>query len=425
MRLSIYIKNAWRMMLANRLFSAIYICGTALAIATTTLFALIYYVKVAPIYPEFNRMKTYYLRSVENGEKGSVRKSINNPSYPLVRDHLRKLESASVVSAEISGWDDYVQLAGDDREIKVELKFTDPEFFKLYEYDFLEGRPFTAEEFDGGVLTGVISERLSRDIFGTETGIVGRTFSVNYQEYRVCGVFREGSQLLPDSYAQVILPLTTAEDYDEEYRPFIGGVSVTFVSDDGVALKEEIDEIARKFNSSSADYEVGFLDLPRSHIVSVFNSGFQDDFVPVSSVVKKNLLILLVLLLIPALNLSGLISSRMDMRSSEIGIRRSFGGTRFQLLKQVLWENLVLTIFGGIAGLVIVWLGILTSAGQLLTLLDNNSYNQILSYNITPEILYAPAIFIVAFMLCVVLNILSALVPAWFSLRRPVISNIE
>ena len=59
MRLSIYIKQAWRMMLANRLFSAIYICGTALAIATTTLFALIYYVKVAPIYPEFNRMKTY------------------------------------------------------------------------------------------------------------------------------------------------------------------------------------------------------------------------------------------------------------------------------------------------------------------------------------------------------------------------------
>ncbi|MDE5625827.1 MAG: FtsX-like permease family protein, partial [Muribaculaceae bacterium] len=128
---------------------------------------------------------------------------------------------------------------------------------------------------------------------------------------------------------------------------------------------------------------------------------------------------------IPALNRSGLMSRRMDMRSSEIGIRRSFGGTRFQLLKQVLWENLVLTIFGGIVGLVIVWLGILTSAGQLLTLLDNSSYNQILSYNITPEILYAPAIFIVAFMLCVVLNILSALVPAWFSLRRPVISNIE
>lgn len=371
-------------------------------------------------------MKTYYLRYIENGEKGSPRKNVSSPSYPLVRDHLRKLKSASIVSAETSGWDDYVQLPGDDREIEVDLKLTDPEFFKLYEYDFMEGRPFTAEEFDGGVLTGVISDRLAMDIFGTDTGVVGRTFSLNYQEYRVCGVFREGSQLLPDSYAQVILPLTTEEDYDEEWRPFVGGVSVTFVSDDGKALKEEVDEIARKFNSSNPDYEVGFLDLPRSHIVNVFNSGInQDEFVPIRSVVKKNLLILLVLLLIPALNLSGLISSRMDMRSSEIGIRRSFGGTRFQLLKQVLWENLVLTISGGVVGLVIVWLCIIFSSGQLLTLLDSNNFNEVVSINLTPEILYAPVIFIVVFLLCVVLNILSALVPAWFSLRKPVISNIE
>ena len=416
MKMLFYIKQAWRMMLANKLFSAIYICGTALAIATTTLFA--------PIYPEFNRMKTYYLRYIENGEKGSPRKNVSSPSYPLVRDHLRKLKSASIVSAETSGWDDYVQLPGDDREIEVDLKLTDPEFFKLYEYDFMEGRPFTAEEFDRGVLTGVISDRLAMDIFGTDTGVVGRTFSLNYQEYRVCGVFREGSQLLPDSYAQVILPLTTEEDYDEEWRPFVGGVSVTFVSDDGKALKEEVDEIARKFNSSNPDYEVGFLDFPHSHLVEVFNPDYRE-LVPIQSVVKKNLLILLVLLLIPALNLSGLISSRMDMRSSEIGIRRSFGGTRFQLLKQVLWENLVLTISGGVVGLVIVWLCIIFSSGQLLTLLDSNNFNEVVSINLTPEILYAPVIFIVVFLLCVVLNILSALVPAWFSLRKPVISNIE
>lgn len=163
---------------------------------------------------------------------------------------------------------------------------------------------------------------------------------------------------------------------------------------------------------------------PHSHLVEVFNPDYRE-LVPIQSVVKKNLLILLVLLLIPALNLSGLISSRMDMRSSEIGIRRTFGGTRFQLLKQVLWENLVLTISGGVVGLVIVWLCIIFSSGQLLTLLDSNNFNEVVSINLTPEILYAPVIFIVVFLLCVVLNILSALVPAWFSLRRPVISNIE
>ena len=46
-----YFKQAWRMMRQNKLFSAIYIGGTAIAIATTTVFAVIYYVKLAPIYP--------------------------------------------------------------------------------------------------------------------------------------------------------------------------------------------------------------------------------------------------------------------------------------------------------------------------------------------------------------------------------------
>lgn len=414
-------------MLASKLFSAIYVFGTALAIATTTLFALIYYVKVAPVYPESNRLKTYYLQYVENGDKDSEWKNVNNPSYPFVRDYLYNLKSASIVSAYANGgWDgDYVQLDGDDREIEVTVIRTDTAFFRLYEYDFLEGRPFTQEEFDSGVFSAVISDRLAMEIFGTAKNVVGKTFTFDYVKSRVCGVIREGSQMLPDSYAQVILPLTTVEDYDWESRPFVGGVYVTFVSDDGEALKKEIDEIARKFNSSSDGYEIGFLGQPYSHVFMAFNPNSYRETVSVKSILKKNLIVLLVLLLIPALNLSGLISSRMDMRSSEIGIRRSFGGTRWQLLKQVLWENLVLTLMGGVIGIVIVWGCLLSSSGRLLTLLDGKVYQELSTINLTPEILYAPVIFLVTFMLCVILNLLSALVPAWLSLRKPVISNIE
>ena len=45
----------------NRLFTGIYIAGTALAIASTTIMAIIYYVKIANIYPETNRDKICYL----------------------------------------------------------------------------------------------------------------------------------------------------------------------------------------------------------------------------------------------------------------------------------------------------------------------------------------------------------------------------
>ncbi len=51
-------------------------------------------------------------------------------------------------------------------------------------------------------------------------------------------------------------------------------------------------------------------------------------------------------LLVPVLNLSGLNSSRMEKRSSELGIRKAFGATRTVLIQQLVTENFLLTFFG-------------------------------------------------------------------------------
>ena len=54
----LYMKQAWNLMKQNKLFTGIYVVGTALAIATTMIMAIVYYVKIAPIYPEVNRDRT-------------------------------------------------------------------------------------------------------------------------------------------------------------------------------------------------------------------------------------------------------------------------------------------------------------------------------------------------------------------------------
>ena len=50
-----YFKQAWTMMRQNKLFTSIYVAGTGLSIAFTMVLFIIYYVKFAPIYPEYNR----------------------------------------------------------------------------------------------------------------------------------------------------------------------------------------------------------------------------------------------------------------------------------------------------------------------------------------------------------------------------------
>ena len=57
----LYLRQALHMMKEEKLFSGIYIAGTALAIAFTMVMAIVYYVKLAKIYPEVNRDKMVYI----------------------------------------------------------------------------------------------------------------------------------------------------------------------------------------------------------------------------------------------------------------------------------------------------------------------------------------------------------------------------
>ena len=135
---------------------------------------------------------------------------------------------------------------------------------------------------------------------------------------------------------------------------------------------------------------------------------------------------LLVLLLVPALNLSGMIASRMESRLAEMGVRKSFGAGRGKLLGQVMWENLLLTLLGGVLGLLIAWLAIYAGREWLFFLLDDfaEAVPQDANAYVSGEMLFAPLVFLCAFVLCVLLNLLSALLPAWLSLRKPIIHSL-
>ena len=67
-----YLRQAFAMMREERLFSSIYIVGTALAIAFTMVMAVVYYIKLAPIYPEPNRARTVYFEQSRTAQGRSI-----------------------------------------------------------------------------------------------------------------------------------------------------------------------------------------------------------------------------------------------------------------------------------------------------------------------------------------------------------------
>lgn len=430
--LKLYFKQAIELLRQHKLFSGIYIFGTALAIASTTIMAVVAYVGIAPLYPDVNRENVYYVNHVCVKKKNDRGMTVSSYSIKGVNEWFYTLKNKKEVSAEI-GYVGRTKVKSTEATTDLFGRYTDPSFFRIYQFNFVAGRPFSASEFEGKMKRAVISDRGARDLFGSIDGAIGKTIVVNKKEFTVCGVFEEPSMVMEDSYAGVILPYTTYDGYDDindVLSPYLGQFKFRILVENeqqANALRTELAEILRRYNSANDDVEIdkSYTDLTSATRTSEGLGEWSGFFSSVGG--KISIVVLFILLLIPALNLSGLIAGRMGSRSLELGVRKSFGATRGKLLRQVLWENLLLTVFGGMVGFVLSWIVIyfckdwvfITSSVILDEMIGN------VDVKLSAEMIFAPAVFLFAFMACVVLNVMSAYIPARNALRRPIVESLN
>lgn len=429
--LKMYFRQAIELMKQNKLFTWIYILGTAIAIATTTIMAVLLWVKVAPLYPEYNRDRIYYLENITftNEKRFS---SGSGLSLQAVNDWMYPLKNAEVVSAEYEGRQsilgyEVTNETGND-VFNFSGKAVDCAFFKIYFYKFIEGKPFSESDFESGIKSAAISDNVAAQLFGSYLGAVGKKVWIDNMEYTVCGVFEEPSKIMSESYAQLLIPFTCLSDVENNGQcPQSGSFKIKILCKDAKqaeAMEAEVKEIERKHNASVSGDElrVEFLHYPVSSVEKIVNEGKKEftmkDFIETFG------LIFIVLLFVPALNLSGMITGRMERRMLELGVRKSFGATRGALLSQMLWENFILTIVGGVIGLVMTCVVLFLCRGWVFSLLDMGG-NSIGDVHITSEMLFSPVVFLFSFLVCVILNFMSALIPAWRSLRRPIVDSLN
>ena len=423
-----HIRQAWQLLRQNKLFSTIYIVGTALAIASTTIFAIIYYVKLTPVYPESNRYRMATIDRVEQKDDWSSMQS--SLSYSSIGQFKNNLKSAELISAYQRLWGGNRMTFNDGRRDRnVTLRPTDTAFFKIFNYDLLAGAPFSDVDFESGVRKAVISDRLAEEVFGSVDEAVGKTVTVDFRKYDVCGVIREGSAINRHSFADVIIPYTVFDNYAGNNDPdtYTGKYKILLLTDDLPAVQAEIKEMERKYESSHPGKELNFWNQPQSAAIDALGIDPVDEDFDLGKFVRYNFLVLLTLLLVPALNLSGMIAGRMESRSGELGVRKSFGATDGSLMSQVLWENLILTVIGGAIGLGLTWITLSTDATFVLSIIGEKwfDFNSAATVRLTPDMMFAPAIFLFAFGVCIVLNLLSAALPAWLALRRPIVKSLK
>lgn len=418
---------------ANPGFTSLYIGGVAFAVAFTMIFAIIYYVHLAPLYPEYNRSTTYYISNltVRNDKTNSMGQS--SVGLPFIREFVENSENIeySTIVYQKQG---FIQPPDQSGDIVVNIIDTNPDFFKLYSYEFVAGRPFNEAETESAINSIVVDTSVANRLFGSPEQAVGKEISITYKPYRIVGIVRDGNPVAYLSYANVFCPYTIRTKSDNaslkgDKRDYLGDYSVPIKFKDrrqAERFRAELTEKVRRANAAdSTGQRLKIQSAPISHTMRILSQRTNGDDLSMTEYLKPLLITLLVLLIIPAINISGMIGGQMDRRLAEIGVRRSFGATRGHLTRQVMFENLILTLFGGLVGFIIAWLIIVFGRNMLLKLIIPTWECIDAPAEISAEMMFAPLIFIAALLLCLLLNLLSAYIPVRLSLRRPIISSLN
>ena len=427
-----YLQQSFMMLKQQPLFSCFYIVATGLAISMVMVLAVLYYIKIGDIYPETHRSRMLVASSAHmQYTKDTDWNTTWKFSIPFVKDCFYSLEGVEAVTAvsDADSW--FVKVGNVKRPLSALVKLTDTGFWKVFDFSFIYGQPFTDADFQSGMRTAVISEDMARRVFG-KGDAVGEDIKLNYTDYRVCGVVKSPSYAMKLSYAQVWLPYTCQPAYvrDNNQWGVIGPFQVAVLlpsAADADRVKLQVDEYVRKFNTlPHDDYHLVMHGQPYLYWKTLFYVNDMDDL-DFFVIVRQMGLWLLMLLLVPALNLSGMISSRMERRLPEMGIRKAFGATGERLFSQIVWENLLLTCLGGIMGLILSFSMVYFAKSWLLTMLDGGTQPlpDSVQMSITTDMLFNPTLFAVTFVVCVVLNLLSALIPTCVALKKDIVYSLS
>ena len=419
-----YIKQAFYQLKENRLISIVCIVGTALAICMIMVIVLTLQVRIKDCVPEVNRSRSLYVKAMSvRDKKAHSNIASSQMSVTTARECFKSLttpEAVAVVS--INGKMRASAPAGP--RMSVDEMQTDEAFWQVFGFEFLHGKPYTKADFDSGLSKVVISASVARKLFGV-TDVAGRTIQLNKADYTISGVVKDVSKLATASYAQVWVPYTSTDIASLSWRDnTMGAMRVIILAhsaDDFPAIRAEVEKFRLIYNAKLKNSEMIYRGQPDTQFAYIYRHWGAD--VDMNQIVRRLVIIILILLIVPAINLSSMTLSRMRKRMSEIGVRKAFGATANELLHQVFWENLILTLLAGILGLILSY-----SATFLLnSFLFGNSENVILTgeTSLAMDMLFSPLTFLVAFCFCLLLNLLSAGIPAWRVSRMNIVDAIN
>lgn len=258
-----------------------------------------------------------------------------------------------------------------------EIYGTDGEYFAdVFDAYPKEGRMYDEQDIEAREKVAVIGVNIVDELFGA-TDPIGEYVKISNHRFRVVGIFpKKGQVVFSNVDDLVIVPHTTAQTYltgDDSYFEFL-------IQAESVEL---VDRTA--YDVEQTMYEVYDIDDPDD---APFKVQTQQGLVEQISVIVNILTIFLsavvgISLVVGGVGIMNIMLVSVTERTREIGLRKALGATEKDISDQFLYESVMLTSFGGIAGIVI---------GTLMSMLISVGIAQFALTNWTFEFSFGGAI---------------------------------
>ena len=393
-----YFKITLRSLLKKPAYSFINIGGLAIGIASSILILL--WLADEYSFDRFHKNYTSIYKLYQSQQWAEGISTANSMPY-LLKDVIQE-KSSQIKNVVMTNWGEGNLLqVGEKRLSKMGLSATE-DFFKVFSFNMIKGDPNTAL---AGSTSIVITESTAKSLFADRDPINQFIKVDNGQELKVTGVIKDVPPQSSFSF-DYVLPFAYYESTQfwisnakkgwdnnsfQMYVQLQAGASEAIVNN-------SIQNILKDNNPKAPTAKLFLHPASKWRLYSNFengeNTGGMIDYVKLFTAIS------IFVLLIACINFMNLATARSQTRAREVGIRKSVGSRRKEIIFQFLGESLLITFISFLSAIVLV---------ELLL----PGYNLLVDKNISID--YSnPLIWGAAISLVLVVGILSGSYPAFY-----------
>jgi len=356
---------------ANKLRSSLTMLGVIIGVAAVIAMLAIGNGAQESIIGEIEGIGTNLL-FIRSGGDARVTEPLTLGDMEAIGDSLQA-PSVAAVASSVSG---YAEITFGGESVNTSVVGATTEYLTVQNLNLSEGELITEQHLNGLSSVVILGSEVAETLFDRTESLVDETVRINGQPFRVIGVLEaQGGSAFGSSDNQVLIPLTTSlvriqsrSNRDEVDMIYASASS----SDDVTKATDEISEILRDRHRT----DVGEDD---------FSIMTQQSFIDTASAVTGVLTIFLggvagISLLVGGIGIMNIMLVSVIERTKEIGLRKAMGARKSTILTQFLVESLLISLIGGILGILGGWgisalVGALASGSDILLnpVMDMNS----------------------------------------------------